>query len=181
MFHGARGVQSVQRVSAAGKPFIAVLRRLPGGGAVKSSKVSASRREHSVFVPPHYDRAGTVASYFHVWPSRRAAYVMYGGNRAGHGRAGSADPSHSGGPSLSSSSMANAARSLSSSTASSGAAAAEASGSGSAGGYADLGPYGSIAAPAAAGTPRPVKPFSTVELVRKFRRCEPITMVTACV
>eukprot|EP00750_Incisomonas_marina_P001596 INCI11342.1.p1 GENE.INCI11342.1~~INCI11342.1.p1 ORF type:complete len:1118 (+),score=198.77 INCI11342.1:163-3516(+) len=72
-----------QRVSAAGQPFVAVLRRIPGIGAMKVSKVSAELRRDVPFIPPHYHNASTVESYFQVWPRRRAAFVMYGGDSWG--------------------------------------------------------------------------------------------------
>jgi hypothetical protein len=170
------------RVSAAGKPFIAVLRRLPGGGAVKVAKVSGSSREDVPFMPPNYFNVDTVASYFKVWPRRRAAFVMYGGEDGGNatGKAG--------GGALASAPSAMSRRAFSTAAESSSASAAEAAGSGSSNSsaasdahpYATLGqPPSSARAAGAGATKTGVRPFSTADLARKFQRQEPLTMVTA--
>lgn len=179
------------RVSAAGQPFVAVLRRIPGIGAMKVSKVSAELRRNVPFIPPHYHNASTVESYFLVWPRRRAAFVMYGGDAWGAASASRICTKASGPGAISRRAFSSAAAGSSGSL----EALAEAVSIDNKGEihspYASLGsaspsssadsPQKAAGAGAVQARQAPAKPFSTTDLARKFRNHEPLTMVTAYV
>ena len=166
------------RVSSACSPFVAVLRRLPGGRAVKASKVSSSSRGDApaLTMPPHYHKRETVQSYLQVWPRRRADFVMYGtthnhvsssASRAGAGNLVQGPVGRS---------LSRRAFSTSSSSSSAPSETADADGGQP---YAAIGGGSSAAGGAGLSTKRPARPFSTTDMARKFRKGAPLTMVTA--
>eukprot|EP00937_MAST-01D_sp_MAST-1D-sp2_P006422 g6422.t1 len=167
------------RISAAGRPFVAVLHRLSGGGAMKGSKVE-SQNHAFTSVPPHLTSTRTVSSYFERWPRRRAAFVMFGESHSrsyvscsddwGCGAAGAAAVEGSGGVD--------------------GGVARARSAAGAVPACPELNPAlvggdGAQNKNTDTASPPPPKkkkrraPFSLVAMRRKHERQQPITMVTA--